>query len=299
MQILHWLHNICYQVQSFLISFTYFPRFLCFYLCSVSLLCHFLQFCFYTLLFHSVIWLFVFHLVYIIHCHVVFCSFLSPSSEPFPASLLSQTTGRGSQNIVSYSAQFLPRQKLINAKLVIGCVSLLHFPFHSRLALCSLYSSPCVLSLALSLSAADLWDSNMCQHACLRITYLNSDMLILIYTLIDLRNLRHHLSKGPPLIVLNSPARLPAVYSVEWFSVKVELNVKAFEIMTFGGTFLTNKKISKVLCISCAISIIKKTMVKFPHYVVFNIFYCFYCVHVRQRLISFPVETTQFIYFIL
>lgn len=127
----------CLFSSNFLYMFSSIYLLLCMF-------CHFRQFCFFTLVFLSVIWLFVFHLRYIILCHVVFCSFSSPLSEPFPASLVPQTMGRGSQNTVSYSAQFFPRQKLTDANLAIGCPSLLHFLFHSLLAL---YSSPSVLSL--------------------------------------------------------------------------------------------------------------------------------------------------------
>lgn len=46
--------------SSRLISFTCFSRFLCFCLCSLSLLCHFLKFCFFPLPFLFVVWRFVF-----------------------------------------------------------------------------------------------------------------------------------------------------------------------------------------------------------------------------------------------
>lgn len=74
----------------------------------------------------------------------MFCSFLSPSSEPFPASLVPQTTGQ--RFTKHYQLQCTILAQTSTHRCQPG-----YFPpsffFHSPLALCSLYSSPSVLSL--------------------------------------------------------------------------------------------------------------------------------------------------------
>lgn len=92
---------------------------------------------------------FPFQLLRSLSCCVGICLVPLPPSHFW---FLSQR-GSGSRNAVSSCARLLPRRQLTDANLVIGCLSLLHFPWPR-----ALFTPLPLFSLSLCLSAADLWD---------------------------------------------------------------------------------------------------------------------------------------------
>lgn len=128
--------------MSLLISFTCFPQFLCFNLCFISLLHHFLHLCFLS-------FSFPFTLHYSLSCCALSCPHCLHLWFPRRRAEVHKTL---SATVHDFFIFFTPTHRCQPGDWLSFPPSI--FFFHSLLALCSLYSSPSVLSL----SAADLWD---------------------------------------------------------------------------------------------------------------------------------------------